>query len=351
MFHRHKLVNVALKKGALIVRRATLAGLILCGVLQMSSVARAIDFDGDGKSDRTVYRPSGGRWFFTPSASSNTALSFQWGLPGDYPVGGNYTSTAGADMAVWRETDGVWYIRNRNAALTFPTSSAYQWGLPMVMGGSDKPYPCDFNGDGLNELAVFRNATGTWYLRNSTSSPATTFQSATSQQWGLPGDAPIPADYDGDGKCDFSVFRGGSWYIILSSAGTPTASIIAWGSSGDIPVPGQYTSDSVRDFAVYRAQSGGVSLWVVRNSNSAGLKGDTYAWGLENDQPVPGDYDGDGKTDIAVWRPSDGVWYVRTSASSYATAQAFQFGLSGDIAVGDRRGAGADASVAGAKKK
>ena len=47
------------------------------------------DYDGDGKADLTVYRPSTGTWF-TQHSSTNygTSAAFQWGSSGDIPVPG-----------------------------------------------------------------------------------------------------------------------------------------------------------------------------------------------------------------------------------------------------------------------
>jgi FG-GAP repeat len=45
------------------------------------------DFDGDGRTDIVVYRPSTGNWFVLESSTSYTRwLTYQWGTTGDMPV-------------------------------------------------------------------------------------------------------------------------------------------------------------------------------------------------------------------------------------------------------------------------
>ncbi len=304
-------------------------------VVMVPATTLALDHDGDGQSDISVYRPSDpvlgdGVWFVLSSALNST-LRYQWGFAGDVPVQGNYSQAAGmgigTDLAVFRPSDGTWYIRAFSANLSFPNLfGAFQWGLP-----GDTPVPCDFDGDGRDELALYRAADGNWYTRNSQG--ATAYDNFTIQQWGgLSGDVPFPADFDNDGECDFTIYRDGNWFVIPSSESNASATI-PWGAAGDIPVPGQYDADNITDFAVFRPSS---ALWIIRRSTLAGLTFRVIQWGLPTDTPVSSDFTGDGKTDIAVFRPSLGLWFVLTSESNYTTAQAVQqFGTATDIPLGD----------------
>ena len=272
-----------------------------------STGAVPFDFDADGRSDISVFRPSSGVWYLNRSSAGFTA--FQFGISVDKPVAADYDGDLKADAAVYRA--GVWY-RLRS---TTNTMDVISFGL-----STDIPSPADFDGDGKADVVVFRPATGIWYALASSNG------AFSSVRFGLAGDVPVPGDYDGDGKDDINLFRpsSGTWYRLNSSNGSFSAS--NFGLNGDKAVAGDFDGDAKSDLAVWRPSSG---VWYIIQSATGSFS--ATAFGLSGDIPSTADYDGDGKTDISIFRPSSGVWYrLNSSNGSFA---AIGFGLSSDNPV------------------
>jgi uncharacterized delta-60 repeat protein len=284
--------------------RAVIVGASTSGSNSRFALARLLleprqipfDFDGDGRSDVSVFRPSDSVWYL--SRSTEGFFATQFGLPTDKVVPADYDGDGRTDIAVFR--DGVWWLRNSSGGAV----QAIQFGA-----AGDIPVPADYTGDGRDELAVFRN--GQWWTFDLTNNQSSFLN------FGLTTDKPVPADYDGDGRVDQAVYRNGEWHLNGSTQGY---TVINFGLASDRPVVGDYDGDGKSDLAVYRD-----GTWYVQQS-TAGFR--VFQWGLATDIPAPADYDGDGKTDPAVYR--DGAWYLFRSTGEISIQQ---FGLANDKPV------------------
>ncbi len=258
------------------------------------------DFDGDGRTDISVYRPQTGVWYMLGSTSG--IFAYQFGAGSDAPVPADYDGDGTTDVAVYRpgQQSVFWILRSNGF-----TVSAHSWGT-----NGDLPVVRDYDGDRSADIAVYRPSTGAWYVLNSSGG-------AFAVGYGQPGDIPIAGDFDGDGRADQSVYRNGTWFTLKSSGGT---SSLTWGSATDKPVPADYDGDGKEDFAVYRPSNG---AWYVLRSSDFATR--AVQWGVSDDQPVPGDYDGDGKADYAIYRSGD--WWILGSTSGI---MAVRFGAATD---------------------
>ncbi len=264
------------------------------------------DYDGDGRSDISVFRPAENKWYILQS-SNLSLVQINFGAAGDIPTPADFDGDGKTDPAVFRPSAGDWWYRSSIAG----NQVNVHWGQ-----AGDIPRPSDFDGDGRTDFIVYRPSNSGWYGFGTTGQTSIT-------QFGIAEDKPLVGDFDGDGKSDLAVFRPstGDWWFAGSSSGQFAA--VHWGQLGDIPVPGDYDADGKTDFVVYRPSNGG---WYILRSGEQNYT--ILSFGLAEDKPVAGDYDGDGKADVAVWRPSTGVWYLLQTTSGFG---AVQFGLSGDV--------------------
>jgi murein DD-endopeptidase MepM/ murein hydrolase activator NlpD len=269
------------------------------------------DFDGDNKTDISIFRPSVGQWWYQQS-SNNTVPAYTFGTTTDKIVPGDYDGDSKTDIAFFRPSTGEWYVL-RSSNLTF-------FAAPFG-NSTDSVAPGDYDGDGKTDLTVFRSSQGVWFINQSSGG-------IQAIPFGTNGDIPAVADYDGDGKTDIAIFRptggsgNGEWWMLRSRDGlfaTP------FGSATDKPVQGDYTGDGKADIAFFRPAT---ANWFILRSEDLSF----YAapFGASTDTVVPGDYDGDGKFDLAVFRPSNVTWFINKSSGG---TQIQTFGSAGDKPV------------------
>lgn len=271
----------------------------------------AADFDGDARTDISIYRPSVGEWWYQRSFDSVVAAA-QFGTATDQIAAADFTGDGKTDIAFWRPSTGQWFILRSEDGSYF--------AFPFGQNG-DIPMPADYDGDGKADAAVFRPSTGTWFILRSSDGQITI------TQFGTNGDQPVAADYDGDGLADVAIFRpnganGAEWWVQRSTAGLMA---LQFGSSTDKAVPGDFTGDGKTDIAFWRPTTG---YWYVLRSEDFTYF--SFPFGQIGDVPVPGDYDGDSRTDAAVFRPATATWYISRSTTG---PQFVGFGLATDQPV------------------
>lgn len=238
------------------------------------------DYNGDGTADIAVFRQSSGLW----AVRGITRVYF--GKSSDQPVPGDYSGDGTTKIGTFRKDGGLWSIKD--------TTRAYFGNV------NDLAAPGDYNGDGCCDLAVFRASHSLWAIRG-----------VTQAYFGTGGDKLVPGDYNGDGTTEIAVFRSSySKWLVRG------VSQFYLGGETDTVVPGDYDGDGSWDAGIYRPASG---LWALRGITR-------FYFGGSSDQPVPADYDGAAIDDTGIFRSSSGLWAVKGVTRVY-------YGTGSDIPV------------------
>ena len=296
---------------------------------------------------------------------------------------GDYNADSEAELALFQRTgtnQATFFINKGvtpTAGLTFPTAQVSQ-ANPVVAAGPVIPFAGDFNGDGINDLAVFSpNGTITFNPINPTN-PTTSTQptwiiqnsgggqllggNVQSIPIGQTGDIPVVGNFDGTGLTEVGVFEPGTGtWIIAGANGVET---FQFGQNGDIPVAGNYDGTSRDELAVYRPSTGQFLIAGPRSTSTTGSNGvtkvitnpETVTLGVPNEVPAPAGYDNSfyfqngvaQRTEPAVYDPNSGkltvfkfsVPITFTGQSPNGVTYTAQFNPGDIIAPGDYDGTG-----------
>ena len=275
------------------------------------------DHDGDGRTDLQVYRNSNNT-FYAKKSSNGAMIVQQHGQPGDSVSltvdfdadGRSDFSSADYDERI------IWRILPSRTNIL-----QEQWWGASTHG--DIFAAADYDGDMRMDFGVFR--AGVWHI-------LTAAGIYRQEYWGISGDFPVLADFDRDQRADVTVARSESgqrvWYTRFSSNGTTR--VIPWGLSTDGAFTGRadFDGDAMADLLVIRNE-GGQRVFYIRRSSDSQMQ--VIPWGLSSDIVKLGDYDGDGRTDPAVTRAVDGVRVFYILQSSNGLARIEVFGQAGDF--------------------
>jgi hypothetical protein len=206
----------------------------------------------------------------------------------------------------------------RGTATAGPSEQQFSYGAQV----GDRALLCDWDGDGRDESVIYRG--GTWHLRDGLESGVTARQVV----FGTATDTPLCAELDGDVGDEPVLFRAGTWTIRSGfGASDPVAWTVLYGKqAGDRPVLGDWDGNGLDDLGIHRT-----GVWHVRTTGLAqGTTATTFPYGAQTgDRPVAGDWDGDGDDDAGIYR--GGQWHLRSTATpSGGTTATFVFGVAGN---------------------
>ncbi|MGO9260012.1 MAG: choice-of-anchor V domain-containing protein [Bryobacteraceae bacterium] len=246
-----------------------------------------------------------GNYVFTGPPSDITT---QFGLAGDYPVAGDWDGSGVIKLGVFRcppAGTGLcsWYLDQNNNGVwdgTIGGDVTFQFGLP-----GDIPVVGDWNGTGVSKVGVMRcPAVGqpgvcTWILDidNVRTPNSSTF---VIDSYGIAGDLPAVGNWAGTGGNapvdQVGVFRSGLWILNSSGSGfwIPSDTQYSYGLPGDIPVTGDWLGASNKGIGVFRCPAGAPGSaecqWILNMSGSGvfSIKDLITSYGLVGDKPVVG---------------------------------------------------------------
>ena len=286
------------------------------------------------------------------------------------------SSISNLDWNRFEMDDAVWtFYENRGQENYQFVSSDKEYRFGTIDG---TPLAGDFDGDGLDEVAVFKdgfwmidlNGNGIWDADDLLA------------KLGSAEDRPVIGDWDGDGKEDIGIF-GPMWEndreAITREVGLPNPDNMAFTKPKNIPSINHEEISGIREMKLTQQQPGrsdvidhvfgiedGVVTPIAGDWNGNGIRSigtfDSGIWHLDmngdgefdhhdvtahfgesGDIPVVGDFDGNGIEEIAVYRA--GTWIIDSNGNRQldATDKTFRMGTANDQPVpGDWDGDGRD---------
>jgi len=213
---------------------------------------------------------------------------------------------------------GRWDLRAADGTVT-----TLFFGIP-----GDFPILGDWDGDGIETVGMYRQSNGLVYLLNSN----ITGPGELEFTLGNPGDIPLAGDFNGDGYDTISVYRPSEGRVYIANALAPDGGVLVaddnyfFGNPGDKPFVGDFNNDETETVGLYRDTTGLVYFTDVVTPGVVAPTDNEFFYGLSSDRLVSGDWTGDGTYTMAIFRPSDNAFYLRYTNTLGVANEVFDFG-------------------------
>ena len=224
--------------------------------------------------------PSSGIWHLRDG--NGVVDSFYYGVPGDFPFAGDWNCDGVDTPGLYRQSDGFVYLRNSNTQGV--ADIRFFFGIP-----NDIPLPGDFNGNGCDTVSIYRPFEARIYIINLLGSNDGGLGTAEfSFLFGVSGDTPVTGDFDGDGIDEIGLYResNGFFYYRKTLTTGVADDQFFFGIPNDLFVAGDWgVIDSVDTPGVFRP---GDAKFYLKYDNTQGNADEVFSFGQGTWLPVAG---------------------------------------------------------------
>jgi serine-aspartate repeat-containing protein C/D/E len=260
--------------------RMALSDLISLG--SEDAIALAGDFNGDGADEAAIYLA--GEWFVDLNGNGRWDAGDLWiqlGTAMDRPVVGDWDGDGKDDIGIFGRQ---WHrdpLRIKSdPGLPDPDNKRRREVDPRSLAskredlGKDQPRLLRRGNDGSLRADAVDHVF----------------------KYGEQADQPLVGDWNGDGIDQIAVFRGGTWMLDSDGDGrwTSTDTKVEFGRAGDQPIIGDFNGDQIDEIGVVRGD-----VWIIDTDGDRKITGNDLRIEVprasQDSQPIVGDFDGDGK--------------------------------------------------------
>ncbi len=276
-----------------------------------------------------------------------TQYEFKAQLNYDSTVVDGATLVFSTSKTLWDHV-GIWRSADRIFALNMDGTGTWNPATDVVLGpfglSTDVPVVGDWTGDGFDQIGIWRTE-GTWkyhFALDMDYSGTWTEGDVLLGPFGQEGDVPIIGDWNGDGTDQVGVWRPGerSFYLDMDGEGVfdDAVKLGPFGLSTDVPIVGDWDGSGIDQVGIWRASARIFALDMdytgTWNSETDVVLG---PFGLTTDVPIIGDWDGNGIDQVGIWRASARIFALNmdyTGTWNSATDVVLgPFGLTTDVPV------------------